>query len=97
MKDKYGVELSVGDIVIVCDNYVFERGVVEDLGKDKDGNDIFGSKWVLKYPETVVPITHTGKDDNDTTPAPQPDPQQEEVVEEQTQETNELDDEKITF
>ena len=30
-------------------------------------------------------------------PAPQPDPQQEEVVEEQTQETNELDDEKITF
>lgn len=24
-------------------------------GVDKNGNDIFGSKWVLKYPETVVP------------------------------------------
>lgn len=24
-------------------------------GVDKDGNDISGSKWVLKYPETVVP------------------------------------------
>ena len=24
-------------------------------GVDKDGNDIFGSKWVVKYPETVVP------------------------------------------
>ena len=52
---------------------------------------------MLKYPETVVPIKHTGIDGNDTTPATQPDPQQEEVVEEQTQENNELDDEKITF
>ena len=59
-------------------------------GKDKEGTDIFGSKWVLKYPETVVPI-------NDTTPATQPDPQQEEVVEEQTKATNELDDEEIKF
>lgn len=66
-------------------------------GKDKDGNDIFGSKWVLKYPETVVPIKYTDIDGNDTTPTTQPDPQQEEVVEEQTQETNELDDKEITF
>lgn len=65
-------------------------------GKDKDGNDIFGSKWVLKYPETVVPIKYTDIDGM-TLHVTQPDPQQEEVVEEQTQETNELDDEKITF
>ena len=65
-------------------------------GKDKDGNDIFGSKWVLKYPETVVPIKYTDIDDmtlhlqlNQTL--------KEEVVEEQTQETNELDDKEITF
>ena len=66
-------------------------------GKDKDSNDIFGSKWVLKYPETVVPIKHTDIYGNDTTPAPQPDPQQEEVVEEQTQETNELDETSRMF
>lgn len=66
-------------------------------GKDKDDNDIFGSKWVLKYPETVVPIKSTDRDDSNTTSTTQPDPQQEEVVEEQTQENNELDDEKITF
>ena len=35
MKDKYGVELNIGDIVIVCDNYVFERGVIEDLEEHK--------------------------------------------------------------
>lgn len=63
----------------------------------KTGKDIFGSKWVLQYPETVVPIKHTDIDDSNTTSTTQPDPQQEEVVEEQTQENNELDDEKITF
>ena len=66
-------------------------------GKDKEGTDIFGSKWVLKYPETVIPIKHTDIDGNGTTPATQPDPQQEEVVEEQTQKINELDDEEIKF
>lgn len=25
-------------------------------GVDKNGNDIFGYKWVLKYPETVIPV-----------------------------------------
>lgn len=24
-------------------------------GVDKNGNDIFSSKWILKYPETVIP------------------------------------------
>ena len=70
-------------------------------GKDKEGTDIFGSKWVLIYPETVVPpvviIKYADIDCNDPAPATQPDPQQEEVVEEQTQGTNELDDEEIKF
>ena len=62
-------------------------------GKDKDGNDIYGSKWVLKYPETVIPVE--GSDiDVDTTPDTKP---EEEVVEEQPKEDNELDDEDIKF
>lgn len=35
MKDLYGVELSVGDIVVVCDNSVFERGIIEDFEEHK--------------------------------------------------------------
>ena len=37
MKDKYGVELEVGDFVIVYDSDldVFERGVIEDIEENK--------------------------------------------------------------
>lgn len=65
-------------------------------GKDKEGTDIFGSKWVLKYPETVVPIKYTDIDGK-TLHLQLNQTLKEEVVEEQTQETNELDDEEITF
>lgn len=74
-------------------------------GKDKDGNDIYGSKWVLKYPETVIPME--GADvDIDTTPDTMPEPEpvkeeetKEEIVEEQQEEepSEEIDDDPIKF
>ena len=37
MKDKYGVELEVGDFVVVFDSdlEIFERGVIEDIEENK--------------------------------------------------------------
>jgi len=44
--------------------------VVEDTGKkDKDGNPVKYTKWVLKYPETIVP------EERETGCCPEPDTQ----------------------
>ena len=51
MNDKYGVELSVGDIVIVCDNYVFERGIVESLEERKLMGIVIYDYAVVNYGE----------------------------------------------
>ena len=51
MKDKYGVELNIGDIVIVCDNYVFERGIIEDLGEHKVMGIVLHEYAVVNYGE----------------------------------------------
>lgn len=63
-------------------------------GKDKDGNDIFGSKWVMKYPETIIPV-----DSNNT--STQEEQKETEQVEEETgtqEEPSEIfDDENIKF
>ena len=49
MKDKYGVELSVGDIVVVCDNSVFERGIIEDLVEHKVMGIVLHEYAVVNY------------------------------------------------
>jgi len=51
MKDKYGVELSVGDIVVVCYNHVFERGVIESLEEHKVMGLILHEYAVVNYGE----------------------------------------------
>lgn len=63
-------------------------------GKDKDGNDIFGSKWVMKYPETIIPV------DSNNTSAQEEQEETEQIDEEaETQEepSEIFDDENIKF
>ena len=63
-------------------------------GKDKNGNDIFGYKWVLKYPETVIPVA------NGAVPTQEEEEAMQETAEEATKEQPEeeiLDDEDIKF
>ena len=45
-------------IVAMTGHHVMDLVVRERVktGVDKNGNDIYGSKWVLKYPETVIPV-----------------------------------------
>lgn len=66
-------------------------------GKNKDGNDIYGSKWVLKYPDTVIPAESVDTEVDATAGTTQEPEPAEEVVEEQPKEENELDDEDIKF
>ena len=52
MKDKYGVELNVGDIVVVvCDNQVFERGIIEDLEEHKVMGLVIHEYAIINYGE----------------------------------------------
>ena len=51
MKDKYGVELNVGDIVVVCDNQVFERGIIEDLEEHKVMGLVIYEYAIINYSE----------------------------------------------
>ena len=50
MKDKYGVELNIGDIVVVvCDNSVFERGIIEDFEEHKVMGLIIHESAIINY------------------------------------------------
>lgn len=63
-------------------------------GVDKNGNDIFGYKWVLKYPETVIPVA------NGTVPTQAEEEAMQKIAEEATTEKPAeeiLDDENIKF
>ena len=51
MKDKYGVELEVGDVVIVyCDDLsIFERGLIESIEENKVMGLVIAETAVVNY------------------------------------------------
>ena len=109
-KDKVEQMINNWDapIVAMTGHHVMDLVIRERVktGVDKNGNDIYGSKWVLKYPETVVPMGNIPVGEKVEQPEPQLVPTEEEeeamqeIAEEATQEepTEEiLDDEDIKF
>lgn len=53
MKDKYGVELEIGDFVIVLDSdlEIFERGVIEDIEENKVMGLVISERALVNFGE----------------------------------------------